>query len=48
MPYYITVNVAPRVSSYGETVSQTGHIWYVLTDSTGQTTSYGFHPDADG
>jgi Ca2+-binding RTX toxin-like protein len=44
----LTVNIAPIGTQTAEGPSVVGHMWYEMTDSAGNTTSYGWHPLADG
>jgi hypothetical protein len=44
----VTINIAaPGTQLSNGDVSHAGHMWYSLTDSNGNTASYGFSPDAN-
>jgi hypothetical protein len=44
----VTLNIAGRGTRLSDGgTSATGHMWYTVTDSAGNSASYGFSPDSD-
>ena len=46
--YTVTVHVAGPQRRSDNQISQAGHMWYSLSDGTGEAKSYGFGPKNQG